>query len=169
LKKKQEKRKKWIAKQKKNNPVLKRYLNLSKNKVKGKDGKWKDKMSFGLLYNKIQKNRRNPDSLLNKIFGTKSEKDSKNTDLQEKIEELEDRNEELEDKMKEYEKVFSGITINILNYVSNVHNNIQEVSDDYKGFINFDDDTLLNKIKEKQDIINEHHEESDQDKIKRHK
>lgn len=68
-----------------------------------------------------------------------------------KVEKLEDRNEILEEKQKKYEELFKEVTISILNYVTKVHNNIQEVSDDYKGIINFDDDEMLNKIKEAQE------------------
>jgi predicted RNase H-like nuclease (RuvC/YqgF family) len=49
-----------------------------------------------------------------------------------------------------------------------VHNEIQEVSDDYKGIINFDDDEMLNKIKEKHEKREEGiKEETDKDVIKR--
>ena len=81
---------------------------------------------------------------------------------------LEERNQELEVKQKQYEDLLATVSISILNYVSKVHNDIQEVSDDYKGIINFDDDEMLNKIKETQakrdkGLV----EETDKDIIKR--
>lgn len=87
-----------------------------------------------------------------------------------KFEGLEDRNEELELKMKKYEDLFSDVTVSILNYVSKVHNDIQEVSDEYKGIINFDDEEMLNKVKEIQEKREEGlKEETEQDIIKRKK
>jgi hypothetical protein len=66
--------------------------------------------------------------------------------LTRETEQLEDRNEVLEKKMKKYEDLLSDVSISILNYVSKVHNDIQEVSDEYKGIINFDDDEMMQKV-----------------------
>lgn len=63
-----------------------------------------------------------------------------------KVDQLEDRNEELEKKMKKYEDLFTDVSVSILNYVTKVHNDIQEVSDEYKGIINFDDDEMMQKV-----------------------
>jgi hypothetical protein len=43
------------------------------------------------------------------------------------LERLEDRNEIVEEKLQRYEELFSDVTISILNYVTKVHNKIQEV------------------------------------------
>jgi len=84
------------------------------------------------------------------------------------LERLEDRNEIVEEKLQRYEELFSDVTISILNYVTKVHNKIQEVSDDYKGIINFDDDEMLNKIKAVQEKREQGlKDETDKDIIKR--
>lgn len=158
----------------KNNDLLKRLMNVSNLKTKRKDGKWRNKISLMDLYEKAkkfkQKSAKGKWQNLNLKLYTDKEKElnAEVRSMMRKLETLEDRNDILEEKHKRYEDLFADVTISILNYVTKVHNDIQEVSDDYKGIITFDDDEMLNKIKEKQEQREQGlKEETDKDVIKR--
>ena len=166
------------------NKVLQKLMSLSVRMVKNKNGKWREKVTKKFLINTVkefQKMKRKSNfyafafsCLLNVklILYLDKDPDWMNRTLKyiRKLEVLEDRNEELELKQKKYETLFSDVTVSILNYVSKVHNDIQEVSDEYKGIIDFDDDEMLNKVKEIQEKREQGlKEETDKDIIKRKK
>jgi hypothetical protein len=143
-----------VAKAKINNPMLKMLMNISQYKEKGKDGKWKDKLNFSVLFAKGFKKTKDPNSFLGKLFkafrSTPKPKDeapkSKPID-----EAMIKENKELHDRMDTYSKLLTMSVEEILQYVTSAKDGIEKIEDSYSGFFSLKDKKLTREIMENRD------------------
>ena len=135
------KEKVWKAKL--NNPVLKKFMTLSKHKEKGKNGEWKNKISLADLLTKGMKSAKKPNSIFGKVFKVFK---SKPTDKS-----LIKKNEKLTKRMEMYSKLLTDSVSGIIGYVSSAKDGIEQIENNYKGFFSLRDKKLMKKIIEKED------------------
>jgi predicted nucleic acid-binding Zn-ribbon protein len=148
LSEKEWKEKVWKAKI--NNPKLKILMNLSQYKEKGKDGKWKDKVNFGVLISKGLKKTKDPNSFLGKVFKAFKPKP---TD-----EALAKENKELHERMNIYSKLLTMSVEEILQYVTKAKDGIEKIEDSFIGFFSLRDKKLAKEIMEGKDNDNNDHD-----------
>ena len=116
-------------------------MNLSQYKTKGKDGKWKDKISAGLLFAKLVKKSKDRRSYIGKFFNSIKPKPND--------EKLKSENKELWRKIDKYADVASTTAETVIKYIEGIVNGIEEIESKYKGFFSITDKKLEKEIKGK--------------------
>lgn len=114
-------------------------MNLSQYKMKGKDGKWKDKITIGLLFAKLVKKSKDRRSYIGKFFNS-----VKPTPTDDK---LRAENKDLWKKIDRYGDVASETAESMIQYIQSIVSGVEEIENKYKGFLAIGDKKLEKEIK----------------------
>lgn len=114
-------------------------MNVSQYKTKGKDGKWKDKITFGLLVSKIVKKSKDRRSYIGKLINS-----VKPTPTDEQ---LRSENKDLWKKIDKYADAASETAEIIIKYIQSIVSGVEEIENKYQGILSIGDKKLEKEIK----------------------
>ncbi|CAI2382273.1 unnamed protein product [Moneuplotes crassus] len=136
----------FVWKAKKNNPVLKRLMNISKYHKKDKNGLFKKQADLAEILTKgINLTKKN--SFFGKVFKSFKRKPNDENLIKE--------NKKLSERMDTYSKLLTMSVSEIIKYVSEAKEGIEKIEQKYSGFFSLKDPLVIERITEKKEAKEE--------------